>query len=409
MNASYGRDAARVERDRGRTDGAAATCCRGPEPVERLETVFEFVQPVRSRYVLALDKSTPMDERDHWKYVRSATRRFVLQDAGGGTELGILSFADAVDVHTDGLVDLSDHGVREAVASAIPVFLTQSASNTVVQDSCLVCAITQAISMLEKGGTGSAAGDVILLVTSGTAGADQVQAALALAAAAKVHVSVVAFAYPSSAGSSPALRQLQSLTDASGGLMTTIAAKGVGYMSHISMLIELGDALLSALHFHERSAELSDLPVLVHQREFGESASGWVNGSFYLDPTLGQYSTETHSSAPRSDDRFFSFAFRTRNDAGRVLLQPRLQHARRRHPAHLSGRHRAPRHLRGVHGQPLRHAVGLHRQGAPATLCLLPTKLDVTVSVCFFGRHRRACGATRSTGARRATSRTLSK
>ena len=26
----------------------------------------------------------------------------------------------------------------------------------------------------------------------------------------------------------------------------------------------------------------------IHEQEFGESASGWVNGSFYLDPALGR-------------------------------------------------------------------------------------------------------------------------
>ena len=115
--------------------------------------------------------------------------------------------------------------------------------------------------MLEHGGS-SAAGDVILLVTSGTASADQIQAAMALATKKSVHISVIAFAYGSPIGS---LRNLQSLTEATSGLMTTIASKGVGYMSHISMLIELGDALLSALQFHQKS-ESQDLPVLVRQR-----------------------------------------------------------------------------------------------------------------------------------------------
>jgi len=251
------------------------------EPVQAMEPIFHYKQSAPPRYILALDKSPPMDERDHWKYVRSATRRFVLQDMGDQMELGVLSFSDTVTVHTDKLVNLSSPGIREAVASAIPVFLSTSANSA--QDSCLVCAVTEAISMLEHGGS-SAAGDVILLVTSGTASADQIQAAMALATKKSVHISVIAFAYGSPIGS---LRNLQSLTEATSGLMTTIASKGVGYMSHISMLIELGDALLSALQFHQKS-DSQDLPVLVHEHEFGESASGWVNGSFYLDPTLGR-------------------------------------------------------------------------------------------------------------------------
>ena len=114
--------------------------------------------------------------------------------------------------------------------------------------------------MLEHGGS-SAAGDVILLVTSGTASADQMHAAMALAAQKKVRVSVIAFAYGNPVSGS--LRNLQALTQATGGVMTTVAAKGVGYMSHISMLIQLGDSLISALEFHQKS-DADDVPVLVN-------------------------------------------------------------------------------------------------------------------------------------------------
>lgn len=115
------------------------------------------------------------------------------------------------------------------------------------------------VQMLERSSAGTA-GDVILLVTSGTASNEQIQTALALALRKRVHISVIAFAYTSPSGS---LRNLQSLTESTAGFMTTITNKGVGYMSHISMLIELGDALLSALDFHQKS-DVADLPVLVN-------------------------------------------------------------------------------------------------------------------------------------------------
>ena len=42
--------------------------------------------------------------------------------------------------------------------------------------------------------------------------------------------------------------------------MTAVASKGVGTMSHISMLFELGDALLTTLEFHQGS---DNVPTLV--------------------------------------------------------------------------------------------------------------------------------------------------
>ncbi|XP_057378167.1 calcium-activated chloride channel regulator 1-like [Daphnia carinata] len=261
----------------------------------RLETIFNYKQAALPRYVLALDKSSPMDERDHWKYVRSATRRLVLHDLADETELGILSFAESVQIHTDGqngpMVRLGSPGSREQVASAIPVFITMPSSGATgtgsVQESCLTCALAEAIAMLERGGA-SSAGDVIVLITTGSSSADQVQSALALASRKQVRVSVVAFAYVPTPGThrAGALRNLQSLAEATGGRMTAVASKGVGTMSHISMLIELGDALLTTLEFHQGS---DNVPTLVHEQEFGsESASGWVNGTFYMDPSLGR-------------------------------------------------------------------------------------------------------------------------
>lgn len=119
--------------------------------------------------------------------------------------------------------------------------------------------------MLERGGA-SAAGDVIVLITTGSSSGDQVQSALALASRKQVRVSVVAFAYVPTPGSrAGALRNLQSLADATGGRMTAVASKGVGTMSHISMLIELGDALISTLEFHQGS---DNVPTLVSSFKF---------------------------------------------------------------------------------------------------------------------------------------------
>lgn len=89
--------------------------------------------------------------QDHWKYVRSATRRLVLHDLADDTELGILSFADTVQIHTDGrigpMVRLGSAGSREQVASAIPVFISTSnnGATSSSQESCLTCALSEAI------------------------------------------------------------------------------------------------------------------------------------------------------------------------------------------------------------------------------------------------------------------------
>jgi hypothetical protein len=100
------------------------------------------------------------------------------------------------------------------------------------------------------------------LITTGSSSGDQVQSALALASRKQVRVSVVAFAYVPTPGThrAGALRNLQSLAEATGGRMTAVASKGVGTMSHISMLIELGDALLTTLDFHQGS---DNVPTLV--------------------------------------------------------------------------------------------------------------------------------------------------
>lgn len=214
-----------------------------------------------------------LPKQDHWKYVRSATRRLVLHDLSEEAELGILSFSDSVQIHTmdgssgTGLVRLGSPGSREAVASAIPVFISSSSASgsppSNSQESCLTCALAEAIAMLERGGS-SSAGDVIILITTGSSSADQVQSALALASRKQVRVSVVAFAYfPTAGAGSGSLRSLQSLAEATGGRMTAVASKGVGTMSHISMLVELGDALVATLDYHQGSDNLN-VPALVN-------------------------------------------------------------------------------------------------------------------------------------------------
>ena len=174
---------------------------RNGQMFNRVETVFHYKQTAQPRYVLALDKSSPMDERvslpphkcyvhsgsqnissfifgidfvlsngsqlcyiiskDHWKYVRSATRRLVLHDLADDTELGILSFADTVQIHTvsggghnGAMVRLASPGSREQVASAIPVFISTAGSTTNTgtgsagtQESCLTCALAEAIAV----------------------------------------------------------------------------------------------------------------------------------------------------------------------------------------------------------------------------------------------------------------------
>lgn len=88
--------------------------------------------------------------------MRSATRRLVLHDLADETELGILSFADSVQIHTDGhngpMVRLGSPGSREQVASAIPVFISTAGSNAGSgtgsgQESCLTCALAEAIAV----------------------------------------------------------------------------------------------------------------------------------------------------------------------------------------------------------------------------------------------------------------------
>jgi hypothetical protein len=79
----------------------------------------------------------------------------VLHDLADETELGILSFADSVQIHTEGqngpMVRLGSPGSREQVASAIPVFISMpsnggSATGS-VQESCLTCALAEAIAV----------------------------------------------------------------------------------------------------------------------------------------------------------------------------------------------------------------------------------------------------------------------
>lgn len=44
--------------------------------------------------------------------------------------------------------------------------------------------------------------------------------------------------------------------------MTAVASKGVGTMSHISMLIQLGDALVATLDYHQ-GGDSHNVPALV--------------------------------------------------------------------------------------------------------------------------------------------------
>jgi len=109
--------------------------------------------------------------------------------------------------------------------------------------------------LFEKSGK-SASGNVIILVTSGTSNANDVQAAISQAKRKKVHISVIAY--------TSAFDHQDLITAETGGYLSVVESKGIGPMSHLSMMIGLGDALMAALGFHRRGTdEEPNVPVLV--------------------------------------------------------------------------------------------------------------------------------------------------
>ncbi|XP_065575983.1 calcium-activated chloride channel regulator 2-like isoform X2 [Artemia franciscana] len=235
---------------------------------------FQYFCEEKVKFVLALDSSSAMIDRDNWKFIRIAARRFVLYDLPNNTEIGLVRFSAKAKAETDSLTSLSSDKDRESIVARIPDYPEKMA------EKCFECAIRESIKLFEKDG-GSAFGNVVLLITSGTANINDLNAAINLARNKQMKITVISYA-----ATSENQHQLASET---GGFTEIVPSKGVGSSSHLSMMIRLGDALLSSVQRHLGSSEeFGDLPVQVHEMEYQDTATSIVNGTFVLDPMLNR-------------------------------------------------------------------------------------------------------------------------
>lgn len=144
-----------------------------------------------TRYVVIIENTKDMLQRESWSYLRNAIRKWAVYDLPENTEVGIVLMNDTGSQKILNIVSLkptSDRVLpRDLVSSSIPY--TPGDSN---QPACLHCALRDARDMLlERTRAKGPANDVILVIAPGTVVNQQVKNAVKEIGKSKIKIATI--------------------------------------------------------------------------------------------------------------------------------------------------------------------------------------------------------------------------
>lgn len=242
-----------------------------------------------TRYVLVVENTKDMLQRESWSYLRFAVRKWATHDLPENTEVGVVLTNETGSQKILSIQSLKTSKSRDLVASSIPYTPGES-----TQSPCLHCAIKNAIDMLNGRTTAQGpANNVVLIIATGIDTNNQTHTVIK--EANKHNIRIATINYPS------IIRQdsLDFLArETNGEPFTVFEQKFNVDTSLLLTYFQLSNVLYNIVQrFYSGNA--AELPIEIHRRELKDDGRNSVTGSFVLDSTLGepaQFMLYTHNS-----------------------------------------------------------------------------------------------------------------
>lgn len=248
-----------------------------------------------TRYVLVVENTKDMLQRESWSYLRFAIRKWAVHDLPGNTEVGVVLTNETGSQKILNLLPLktstndTHQNRRDLIASSIPYTPGESA-----QSPCLHCAIKTAVDMLNARTTiQGPANNVIIVIATGIDTTNQTHTVIKESKKHKIRIATIN--YPN------ILRQdsLDFLAKETDGAPFTVFEQKLNVdTSLLSTYFQLSNVLYNIVQrFYSGNA--AELPIEIHRREIKDDGRSSVTGSFMLDSTLGEparFMLYTHNS-----------------------------------------------------------------------------------------------------------------
>lgn len=204
----------------GHPDFASGTAENAPHSGGIIDTTprISYKKQNLTRYVLVIENTKDMLQRESWNYLRFAVRKWAVYDLPDNTEVGLVLMNDTGSQKVLNLMSLRSsmdrliNRNRDLVASSIPYTPSDS-----TQAGCLHCALRDATEMLQqRDRSNGPARNVILVIAPGTVINQHLKIAMKEVKRAKIRVAAIN--YPNILRSS----MLDVLADETGGKSFTV-------------------------------------------------------------------------------------------------------------------------------------------------------------------------------------------
>ncbi|XP_045130523.1 calcium-activated chloride channel regulator 2-like [Portunus trituberculatus] len=254
----------------------------GGEATKDVTPSFNYVRPVPPRYVIVVEDTAIMNVQKRWEFLRKAVRKLLVYDVPAGSMVGVVKFDQTARTKLPLEMLPSTLNDRQRLATAS---MPRNPSNVAQSQKCILCGLEEAAKLLEDNGN-SAAGGVILLITSGSplplTPYDVKQMG---AVVTQRGVRVVPILYPVTSRNPKPSPGVETLAQLSGTQSFAVLDEGIGSDSKVSMMVALMDSLYAALGLFIHDAK--QLPLMVHKQEYPGGIISISQGTFNIDETLG--------------------------------------------------------------------------------------------------------------------------
>lgn len=252
-----------------------------------------YKKQMLTRYVLVVENTLDMLQRESWSFLRFAIRKWAVHDLPENTEVAVVLTTETGSQKFLNFSSLKssmhDPNPRDHVASSIPY-----TPGEYTQSPCLHCAIKTAVDMLNyRTRTQGTANNVILVIATGIDTTNQTSNVINEAKKNKIRIATVN--YPN------IIRQdsLDFLAQETNGVSFTVFEQKLNVdTSLLSTYFQLSNVLYNIVQkFYSGSP--ADLPIEIHRREIKDDGRSSVSGNFMLDSTLGEparFMLYTHKS-----------------------------------------------------------------------------------------------------------------
>ncbi|XP_050535825.1 calcium-activated chloride channel regulator 1-like [Daktulosphaira vitifoliae] len=257
---------------------------------QNLTPIFTFKREMLTRYVVIIEDTKDMIDRESWSFLRLAIRKWAVYDLPPNTEVGLVSANDSSANRLHGLSHLLNNDARDQVASNIPY----SPGDSRVP-ACLSCAIKEAIQMLEtRASTYGQASSVIVVIAPGTlAHTPDLNKQVSDASDKNIRIATITY---------PMLKRPRSLdwmAEKTGGVYFSVDETRYNMaQSFLSTYFKLTNVMRNIVEIYYQGNK-GDLPVEIHRRELIDDGRTTVTGNFVLEDFMGEpakFTVYTHNT-----------------------------------------------------------------------------------------------------------------